>query len=47
MSLGGQLATPMTMTMSEDLYDFGVRTRVTPPSDDLVLDLSSLTGSGS
>jgi hypothetical protein len=45
MSLGGQLATPMTMTMTEDLYDFGVRTNVTPPSDDLVVDLSSLSGS--
>jgi hypothetical protein len=45
MSLGGQLATPMTMTMTEDLYDFGVRTSVTPPSDDLVVDLSSLPGS--
>lgn len=45
MSMGGQLATPMTMTMTEDLYDFGVRTSVTPPSDDLVVDLSSLPGS--
>jgi hypothetical protein len=45
MSLGGQLATPMTMTMTEDLYDFGVPTNITPPSDDLVVDLSSLTGS--
>jgi hypothetical protein len=44
-SMGGQLATPMTMTMTEDLYDFGVRTSVTPPSDDLVVDLSSLSGS--
>jgi hypothetical protein len=44
-SLGGRLATPMTMTMTEDLYDFGVRTSVTPPSDDLVVDLSSLSGS--
>ncbi|HEY8630991.1 MAG TPA: hypothetical protein VIL73_10715 [Gaiellaceae bacterium] len=43
MSLGGQLATPMTMT--EDLYDFGVRTNVTPPSGDLIVDLSSLSGS--
>jgi hypothetical protein len=33
------------MTMTEDLYDFGVRTSVTPPSDDLVVDLSSLPGS--
>src|SRR3989449_7059213 len=45
MSMGAQLATPMTMTMTEELYDFGVRTNITPPSDDLVVDLSSLTGS--
>jgi hypothetical protein len=46
MSMGGaQLATPMTMTMTEELYDFGVRTNVTPPADDLVVDLSSLSGS--
>jgi hypothetical protein len=46
MSMGGaQLATPMTMTMTEELYDFGVRTNITPPSDDLVVDLSSLAGS--
>ena len=44
-SLGGQLATPMTMTMTEDLYDFGVRTNITRPADDLVVDLSSLSGS--
>jgi hypothetical protein len=47
MSVRGQFATPTTMTTSEDLYDFGVRTHVTPSSDDLVLDLSSLAGSGS
>jgi hypothetical protein len=35
----------MTLTMTEDLYDFGVRTNIIPPSDDLVVDLSSLTGS--
>jgi hypothetical protein len=45
MSMGGQLGTPMTMTMTEELYDFGVRTNVTPPADDLVVDLSSLSGS--
>jgi hypothetical protein len=45
MSMGGQLGTPMTMTMTEELYDFGVHTNVTPPSDDLVVDLSSLSGS--
>ncbi len=47
MSLGGQLGTPMTMTMTEDLYDFGVHADITPPSDDLVVDLSSLTRSSS
>jgi hypothetical protein len=45
MSMGGQLGTPMTMTMTEELYDFGVRANVTPPADDLVIDLSSLSGS--
>ena len=47
MSMGGQLGTPLTMTMTEELYDFGVQTNVTPPSDDLVVDLSSLSGSSS
>jgi hypothetical protein len=47
MSLGGQLATPMTMTMTEDLYDFGVRAGIAFPSDDMVVDFSSLAGSGS
>jgi hypothetical protein len=45
MSLGAQLGTPVTMTMTEDLYDFGVQTNITRPSDDLVVDLSSLSGS--
>jgi hypothetical protein len=45
MSIGGQLAKPMTMTMTEELYDFGVHTNITPPSDDQVVDLSSLTRS--
>jgi hypothetical protein len=47
MSLGAQLGTPMSMTMTEDLYDFGARVDITPPSDDLVVDLSSLSGSTS
>jgi hypothetical protein len=47
MSLGAQLGTPMSMTMTEDLYDFGARADITPPSDDLVVDLSSLSGSTS
>jgi hypothetical protein len=47
MSLGAaaQLGTPMTMTMTEDLYGFGARVDITPPSDDLVVDLSSLGSS--
>jgi len=47
MSLGAQLGTPMAMTMTEDLYDFGARADIAPPSDDLVVDLSSLSGSSS
>ena len=47
MSLGEQLGTPMTMSMTEDLYGFGVQANITPPSDDLVVDLSALGGSGS
>jgi hypothetical protein len=34
----------MSMTMVEDLYDFGVRVDITPPADDEVVDLSSLLG---
>jgi hypothetical protein len=46
MSLGGaELGTPMTMTMTEELYDFGTQANFTPPSDVLVVDLSSLVGS--
>jgi hypothetical protein len=45
MSLGAALGTPMTMTMTEELYDFGTQTNITPPSGDLVVDLSSLVGS--
>ena len=47
MSMGGQPATPMTMTMTEELYDFGVQANIAFPSDDMVVDISSLTGSGS
>jgi hypothetical protein len=36
-----------TMTMTEDLYDFGVRATIFPPPDDQVVDLSALLGSGS
>jgi hypothetical protein len=43
MSLGAaQLGTPMRMTMTEDLYDFGVQANIEAPSDDLVVDLFSL-----
>jgi hypothetical protein len=47
LSMGATLGTPMTMTMTEDLYDFGVRTDIEPPSDSLVTDLSDLTGPSS
>jgi hypothetical protein len=46
MSFGAaQIGTPMTMTITEDLYDFGAKANITPPTDDLVVDLSSLAGS--
>ncbi|MGB8005163.1 MAG: hypothetical protein WCF27_13000 [Gaiellaceae bacterium] len=47
LSLGSQLGSPMSMSMTEDLYDFGVHVNVTPPSDDMVVDLSALSGSSS
>jgi hypothetical protein len=47
MSLGAQLGAPMTMTMTEDLYDFGVEANITPPSDDMVVDYSELAGPSS
>jgi len=43
-SLGAQLGTPMTMTMTEDLYDFGVRTNIAPPPENQVVDVSKLVG---
>ena len=42
-----QLGTPMTMSMTEELYDFGVRTDIEPPSGSMVTDISDLTGSSS
>jgi hypothetical protein len=35
------------MSITEDLYDFGAHANVTPPSDDMVVDYSSIPGSGS
>jgi hypothetical protein len=43
LSMGATLGAPMTMTMTEDLYDFGVKVDISPPSGDAVVDLSSLT----
>ena len=44
---GAKLGTPVTMTITEDLYDFGTPVNITAPSGDLVVDLSSLSGSNS
>jgi hypothetical protein len=44
MTLGSQFGAPMTMTMTEDLYDFGVRAEIHPPAEGDVIDLSSLLG---
>ncbi len=43
MSIGAQLGAGMTMTMTEDLYDFGVKANIQAPSGHVV-DISSLTG---
>jgi hypothetical protein len=43
MTMGAQLATPMTMTMTEELYDFGVQANIAFPTDDMVVDFSALT----
>jgi len=47
MTMGAALGTPMTMSITEDLYDFGERTPIAPPPDSVVVDLSSLPGSSS
>jgi hypothetical protein len=47
MTMGAALGTPMTMSIIEDLYDFGERTPIAPPPDSLVVDLSSLPGQSS
>jgi predicted small lipoprotein YifL len=47
MSLGARLGTPVTMTMTEELYDFGVEANITPPPDDMVVDYTALAGSPS
>ncbi len=47
MASSGELGTPVTMTITEDLYDFGTPVNITPPTGDLVVDLSSLSGSSS
>jgi hypothetical protein len=47
MSMGAQLGAPMSMSISEELFDFGAQANVTTPTDDMVVDFSSLPGSGS
>jgi hypothetical protein len=44
MSMGAQLGTPITMTMTEDLYDFGVKATIYPPPDSQTVDFSKLIG---
>jgi hypothetical protein len=43
-SMGAQLGTPITMTMTEDLYDFGVKANIAPPPESQVVDMSKLVG---
>jgi hypothetical protein len=47
MTMGAQFGAPMAMSIKEDLFDFGARAGVTPPEDDMVVDLSSLSGASS
>jgi hypothetical protein len=44
MSMSVPQAGNMTMTMVQDLYDFGARAEIFPPADDQVVDLSDLIG---
>jgi hypothetical protein len=44
MSYGAGAQPAMTMTMTEDLYDFGVRAEIFPPPDDQVVDVTALLG---
>jgi hypothetical protein len=47
MSMGAGLGAPMTMSITEELYGFGAKANVTPPTEDMVVDFSSLPGAGS
>jgi hypothetical protein len=47
MKMDANLGTPVTMTITEDLFDFGVHANIIPPDDRLVVDISDLTGSTS
>jgi hypothetical protein len=46
MSVNSPMGGAFTMTMTEDLYDFGVKATIQPPPASQVVDMSSLTGSG-
>jgi hypothetical protein len=43
MSMGAQVGANMTMTMTEDLFDFGVKANIQAPTGHVV-DVSSLIG---
>jgi hypothetical protein len=47
MTMGAALGTPMTMSITEELYDFGERTPIAAPPESLVVDFDSLPGSSS
>ena len=44
MSMGGQYGSPITMSITEDLYDFGVRANIATPPESTVVDLSKFIG---
>jgi hypothetical protein len=44
MSLGSPATGTMTMEMTEELYDFGVRAEIQPPAEQQVVDVAALMG---
>jgi hypothetical protein len=46
MSLSSPAAGRVTMEMTQELYDFGVRAEIQPPADEQVVDVAALMGNG-
>jgi hypothetical protein len=46
MSLSSPAAGTMTMELTQELYDFGVRAEIQPPAEQQVVDIAALMGNG-